>query len=152
MDKVVSSFLEGREGAVHAVTPETTVAKAVEQMNDLNIGAVAVLEGDRLVGIFTERDVLRRVIGDHLDPDATPVSQVMTGEVIVIKPETTMGEAMLLVNTRNCRHLPVVEKGRVVGMISMRDLISSLVEDREYRIAELTDYIFGNYGPHQTES
>lgn len=152
MEMAVSMLLKGREGAVHTVAPETSVTKAVEQMNERNIGAVAVLKGDRLAGIFTERDVLRRVIGGHLEPDTTPVSEVMTAEVIVIKPETTVGEAMLLVKARNCRHLPVVEGGRMVGMVSVRDLIGALVEDREDRIAELTGYIYGNYGPHQMDS
>ncbi|MCC5812131.1 MAG: CBS domain-containing protein [Ectothiorhodospiraceae bacterium] len=148
METPVSTLLAGKgDSAVHTVQPSATVTEAVHLMNQRNIGAVAVMEGSRLAGIFTERDVLRRVIDGSMDPDQTPVSSVMTRELVVVRPQTTVGEALVLVDNKNCRHLPVVEQGRLVGMLSVRDLVGSVVHGQEHRIAELTDYIYGSYGP-----
>ncbi|MCC5858000.1 MAG: CBS domain-containing protein [Ectothiorhodospiraceae bacterium] len=133
---------------MHTVNPATTVTDAVHMMNQRNIGAVAVMDGGRLAGIFTERDVLRRVIDGGMNPDSTPVAEVMTREVVVIAPDATVRDALVLVDTRNCRHLPVMDGDRLVGMLSVRDLIGAVVAGQEHRIAELTDYIYGGYGPH----
>ncbi|MBA1148758.1 CBS domain-containing protein [Ectothiorhodospiraceae bacterium WFHF3C12] len=129
------------------VTPGSSVAEAVRLMNERNTGSVLVMEEDgTLIGIFTERDVLRRVIDGHLDYDSTAVSDVMSRDVACIRGNTTVEEALVIVNSRNCRHLPVIDNERVVGVISVRDLINSVVRDQEHRITELTDYISGNYG------
>lgn len=148
METPVSSILARKGGEVFAVTPENTVTDAVHQMNRKNIGAVAVIQQDgELVGIFTERDVLRRVIDARLDPDSTPVSQVMTTALAFIRPDTTVGEALVVVNAKACRHLPVMDGGQLVGMISIRDLINQVVDGQEHRISELVQYISGGYGP-----
>lgn len=148
MEQPVSIILRDKaNNGLHTLTPDMTVSEAVHRMNGENIGAVAVVRGERLAGVFTERDVLRRVIDTHLDPDTTRLEDVMTTEVIVISPSTTVGEAMVLVDTQNCRHLPVCEGDRLIGMVSMRDLIGAVVDTQKHRIEELTDYIYGNYGP-----
>ncbi len=148
METPVSVLLAARgDSAVHVVQHSATVTEAVHVMNQRNIGAVAVMNGERLAGIFTERDVLRRVIDGHMNADAVPVSSVMTRELVVVRPQTTVGEALVLVDNKGCRHLPVVDQGRLVGMLSVRDLIGSVVSGQEHRIAELTDYIYGSYGP-----
>lgn len=146
MDQAVRTLFGDDAGAVYTIEPEAMVAEAVRRMNQCNIGALAVTEGAVLKGIFTERDVLRRVVDGHLSADDTPVWQVMTSKVVVIHPETTVGEAMALVDRHNCRHLPVVEGDRIVAMVSVRDLIGHLVEEHEHRIAELTRYIYGEFG------
>ncbi len=149
METLISSLLEARENnAVHTVDARATVTEAVQMMNKRNIGAVAIISGGGLAGIFTERDVLRRVIDGRLDADTTPVTDVMTREVVVISPTDTVRDALVLVDTRNCRHLPVMDGDRLVGMVSMRDLVGAVVDGQEHRIAELTDYIYGGYGRH----
>lgn len=104
-----------------SVTPTATVAEAVRMMNDEEIGAVAVLDQQKLVGIFTERDVMVRLVGAGRDPLTTRVSEVMTSAVRSVEPATPIGEAMQLMSEKGMRHLPVVENGQVRGMISMRD-------------------------------
>lgn len=149
MDTLISSLLDAKQNsAVHTVGLQTTVTDAVHMMNQRNIGAVAVMEKGRLVGIFTERDVLRRVIDGRMNPDDTRVAEVMTREVVVIRPDATVRDALVLVDTRNCRHLPVMNGDHLAGMLSVRDLIGAVVDGQEHRIAELTDYIYGGYGPH----
>lgn len=147
MDQPVSKLLDKRPGDIHTVDIKASVADAVRAMNEARVGAVIVLDGGRLAGIFTERDVLRRVVESHRDPEETPVSEVMTRDVVVIKPSDTVQHAMVLVNTRNCRHLPVMDGDVVKGMVSVRDLIGAVVDGQEHLIAELTDYIYGGYGP-----
>ena len=146
MDQPISKLLEKRPGDLHTVEHGATVAEAVRTMNEAHVGAVAVMDNGRLAGIFTERDVLRRVVESHRNADETPVADVMTSDVVVIKPTDTVQHAMLLVNTRNCRHLPVMDGDTLVGMVSVRDLIGAVVDGQEHRIAELTDYIYGGYG------
>ncbi|MGD8429974.1 MAG: CBS domain-containing protein [Ectothiorhodospiraceae bacterium] len=146
MRKAVGSILEAKGRRILALGAEASIADAVRLMNSHNVGAVLIFDPEeRLEGIFTERDVLRRVVDARLDYENTPVERVMTRDVLAISPETTIEEALLTVSTKGCRHLPVVDGERVVGMISIRDLTNSLVEDREHQIAALTDYIAGQY-------
>ncbi|HZZ84861.1 MAG TPA: CBS domain-containing protein [Anaeromyxobacteraceae bacterium] len=136
---------EKRSGEVQTVTPQMTVSAAVELINARKIGSVLVMDGDRLVGIFTERDVLRRVVGERRDPDRTRVADVMTRELVVMKPTATVRDAMTVVAERRCRHLPIVEEGRLLGVISAGDLNHWLIKDREVHIEQLVDYINGSY-------
>lgn len=146
MDQPIRSILASKGSEIHALSTDATVAEAVHVMNRHNVGAVLVLDPEeRLLGIFTERDVLRRVIDGNLDHGRTTLAEVMTPNVAVVSPATTVGQALVLVNQRGCRHLPVMEGDRVIGMISIRDLTNSLVADRDHQIAELTEYISGHY-------
>lgn len=146
MDQPIRSILAAKGNDTHALGPDTTVAEAVHVMNRHNVGAVLVLDPDEhLLGIFTERDVLRRVIDGDLDHGRTVLSEVMTSNVATVSPGTTVGQALKLIDRLGARHLPVMEGDRVVGMISLRDLTSSLVADRDHQIAELTEYISGHY-------
>ena len=149
MDRPVSALLQGRDREILAVRPQATVAEAVRIMNEQNIGAVLVTDDDRrLLGIFTERDVLRRVVDGSLDPQETPISEVMTTSVACVRPSTKVHEALVVFNTHNCRHLPVVDNDRVTGLLSIRDVTAALVQDQDHQITELTDYIYGSYGRH----
>lgn len=136
---------EKRSGEVQTVTPQMTVSAAVELINARKIGSVLVMDGDRLVGIFTERDVLRRVVGERRDPDRTRVADVMTRELVVMKPTATVRDAMTVVAERRCRHLPIVEEGRVLGVVSAGDLNHWLIRNREVDIQHLVEYISGKY-------
>ncbi len=145
METPLRTLLEHKQGAIHSVTPDMTVAAAVELINAMKVGAVLVMSGERLVGIFTERDVLRRVVGERRSPETTRVSDVMTRELIVMRPAATVQDAMTVVAERRFRHLPIVEEGRVLGIISAGDLNHWLIRNREVDIQQLVEYISGKY-------
>ena len=141
MNDPIANVLAHKANDVVTVAPETTVLIAVQQMNDRKIGALLVLDRGRPVGIFTERDVLVRVVAAGLDPTGTPVGEVMTRSPVVVRSETTVGEAMRVITEKRCRHLPVVDDSRLLGLISIGDLTSWLVRDQERTIADLHDYM-----------
>ncbi|HEU4383244.1 MAG TPA: CBS domain-containing protein [Anaeromyxobacteraceae bacterium] len=132
-------------GATHAVSPTMTVAAAVEVLNGNKVGSVLVMDGQRLVGIFTERDVLRRVVGGHRDPEKTRIAEVMTRELAVMKPESTVEDAMTVIAEKRIRHLPVLEEGKVVGVVSQGDLNHWLIRNREVQVNQLVEFITGKY-------
>ena len=115
------------------------VTECVRKMTAEKVGALIVMDGERLVGIFTERDALNKVLGAGLNPVSTKISAVMTKDPICIPPATTVGEAMELVTKRRFRHLPVVEKGRVLAVVSSGDLTHWLVKDKMGEVQELVD-------------
>ena len=125
--------------AIHCVGPDSSVAECVRTMTAKRIGALIVMEGERLIGIFTERDALNRVLAAGLDPVSTKISAVMTTDPLCIPPGTTVAEAMELVTTRRFRHLPIVENGKVLGVISSGDLTHWLVKDQVGEVQELVD-------------
>ena len=111
METPVSALLERKGSAVHAVTSTITVAEAVAEMNKHRIGSIVIIDAGRIVGIFTERDVLRRVVGADLDPKTTKVAAVMTKNIHTIPLDTTVEQTMVLFAEKHCRHLPVVDQG-----------------------------------------
>lgn len=104
------------------VESDASVLEAAEVMNDHKVGSVVVMSGDRMAGILTERDILTRVVASRKDPAATKVGEVMTRSVLTCRPGTKLNEARLVMRERRIRHLPVIEKDRVMGMISLGDL------------------------------
>ena len=134
----VGRLLDARE-AVYSVGPDSTVAECVRAMTAKRIGALIVMDGERLVGIFTERDALNRVLAAGLDPVSTKISAVMTKDPFCIPPGTTVAEAMELVTQRRFRHLPIVENGKVLAVISSGDLTHWLVKDKVGEVQELVD-------------
>jgi CBS domain-containing protein len=145
METPLRTLLENKSGTLHSVTPDTTIAAAVELLNSKNVGAVLVMSGAQLVGIFSERDVLRRVVGEHRDPNTTRIAEVMTRELVVMRQAATVQDAMTVVAEQRCRHLPIVEEGRVLGVISAGDLNHWLIRNREVDIQQLVEYISGKY-------
>jgi CBS domain-containing protein len=131
-------IFEKRE-AIHSVGPDQPVAECVRTMTTEKIGALIVKDGEKLIGIFTERDALNKVLAAGLDPVTTKVSEVMTKDPYCIPPATTVGEAMELVTKRRFRHLPVVENGKVLGVVSSGDLTHWLVKDQMGEVQELVD-------------
>jgi len=130
-----------RGGAVHAVSPATTVLDALRIMADRNIGAVLVMDGDSLAGIFTERDYARKVVLLGKNSKETPVGEVMTGRLVTIDPTWTAGQCMALMDEQHIRHLPVLEEGTVAGVISIRDANRAVVEEQQFAIRQLENYI-----------
>jgi CBS domain-containing protein len=135
----LSSMLDERRRPINSVYPDTSITDSVRLMNDQNIGALLVMEDDKLSGIFTERDALTKVLVAGIDPVSTKVSEVMTKDPFCVDPSTTIEEAMSIVTNRRIRHLPVLHNGKLVGIVSSGDLTHWLVEDREGEIRELVD-------------
>jgi CBS domain-containing protein len=140
-DEPVTKLLDQKGEALEAVTPQTSIMDAIQRMNQRRIGSVLVMEGDRLAGIFTERDVLTRVVPRRLDPMNTPVGEVMTRQPVIIPPTTTVQEAMMVVTDTRRRHLPVVLDGKVLGVVSIGDLTRWVVRDQQRTIDDLFDYV-----------
>jgi CBS domain-containing protein len=128
-------FEEGE--AIHSVGPDTPVTECVRLMTAEKIGALVVMDGERLKGIFTERDALNKVLAAGLDPGSTKVSEVMTKDPYCIPPTTTVGDAMELITKRRFRHLPIVENGKLLAVVSSGDLTRWLVKDQMGEVQEL---------------
>jgi CBS domain-containing protein len=145
MDTPVAALLERKGSEVHAVASTVTIAEAVAEMNKRRIGCIVVLDGGRISGIFTERDVLRRVVGADVNVKTTLVGAVMTRDVHTIPPETTVDATMSLFATKGCRHLPVVEDGRLKGLISIGDISRWAADTSKAEAEHLKTYIAGGF-------
>jgi CBS domain-containing protein len=141
MHDPISRLLDLKGSDVVTVSPETTVVTAVQRMNEHRIGALLVTERARPIGIFTERDVLVRVVATGLDPRTTPVNEVMTRNPVVVRSTVTVAEAMMVITERRCRHLPVIDDNGLRGLISIGDLMSWLVRHQQRTIDDLHDYM-----------
>jgi CBS domain-containing protein len=139
----VATVREDKGSPVVSVGLDTSVADCVRDMNSKGIGAMIVMDGERLAGIFTERDALSKVLGEGRDATKTKVSEVMTPDPLCVSPSATVEEAMGIITNRRFRHLPVVENGRVVAMISSGDLTRWLVEDQVKDVREIVDLATG---------
>ena len=136
---------KGRGSSTLSIPPDVTVAAAAEVLIRNQVGSVLVLEQGRLVGIFTERDILRRVVGERRDPATTKVADVMTRDLMVMRPSASVVDAMRVISEKRIRHIPVVEASAVVGVVSQGDLNHWLVRNREGQIQDLVDYVTGKY-------
>jgi len=126
---------------IHSIDPDATVLDALRLLEQKNIGALLVMRGGVLWGIFSERDYARRMILHGRSSKETKVREVMTPDVFVISPDTTSGECMVHMTDRHIRHLPVVEAGRVVGVISIGDVVRSVIDDLRFTVRQLESYI-----------
>lgn len=143
MDTVFDLLHAKQLRAVVAVPPEATVWQATSLMNDQGIGSVLVVRGRRLAGIFTERDVLRRVVGESRSPDDTPVGDVMTSDVICCGQETPVEEVAELMRSHRIRHLPVLDAGGdVIGVVSIGDVNARRFACCETALHQVEDYIY----------
>ena len=131
-----------RSGFLVMVQRDAMVTEAVRVMGTHNVGIVSVLDGDRLAGVFSERDVVRRVVDRGLDPSRTPVSEVMTTELVVADPDEDYQSAMHKMDQANIRHLLVVKDGRMLSMISVRDLIRVDMHDKGEELRYLREYLY----------
>jgi CBS domain-containing protein len=143
MNTPISTLLEQKGGVVHSVGMTATVAEAVREMVRHRVGAVLVMDGAKIAGIFTERDVLRRVVGQDLEPRNIPVTQVMTADVLVAGPTATVQQMMELFAEKRCRHMPVVQDGRLLGMISIGDVSRWVASAHRAEAESLRQYITG---------
>jgi CBS domain-containing protein len=145
MNTPISAILDRKGSTVFSIPPSATIAEAVAEMNRHRVGSVLVLDNGRLVGIFTERDVLRRVVGAGLDPKTSLVAEVMSAGVLTITREATMEETMNIFTEKRCRHLPVVEEGRLLGTVSIGDITRWMAEQHRAEAEQLKNYIAGGF-------
>lgn len=141
----IGLILKDKGSDVLKVSTEATVKEAVEAMCARRVGSVLICDGLQCAGIFTERDLMNRVILGGLDPATTNVVSVMTADVACIEPGTPASEAMAIMTERRCRHLPVIDGGEIAGVISIGDLVRWESRNQEFHIRMLTDYITGKY-------
>lgn len=143
MNTTIATLLQHKGGAVKSVPVGVSVSDAVKEMNSHKIGCVLVMDGAALAGIFTERDVLTRVIAADLDPKQTPVARVMTPNVLTVGPETTVQQMMDLFAEKRCRHMPVVQNGAIIGLISIGDVSRWVASAHRAEAETLRQYISG---------
>ena len=141
--KTVAELLRAKPSRVIAVRPDQSVLEAIKVLAQENIGAAIVMSGPKIVGIFSERDYTRKVVLQGRSSDTTKVEEIMTPNVIVVAPRTKTRECMQLMTEKNIRHLPVMDEGRVVGMVSIRDIVSDIIADQDFTIEQLEHYISG---------
>ncbi len=141
--RTVQQLLGEKGHHIESVHPDDSVFDAIQKLANANIGSLMVVEDDRPVGIFTERDYARNVILKGKSSPTTPVRDIMTTRVIYVQPEQTVEECMAIMTDKHIRHLPVLEDEKLIGMISIGDLVKSIIADQKYTIEQLEQFIHG---------
>lgn len=138
-----AQLLRRKDSAVYSIEPDQPVLEAIRLMAEHGIGALLVMRDEQLLGVISERDYARKIILKGRSSSDTPVSQVMTTRVTSVVPETPVEECMRLMTEQRIRHLPVLERGRVIGVVSIGDLVKAVIEDQQHSIEQLESYIRG---------
>ena len=139
--KTVAQMLKLKPAGVISIRPDVPVLDALKLLADKDVGAVLVMDGPRLVGIVSERDYARKVALKGKSSSDTPVSEIMTREVVVVTPAQSNEECMALMTEKRARHLPVIDNGRVVGVLSIGDLVKDAISEQQFIIDQLEHYI-----------
>ncbi len=146
LDKVkVAEILKGKGGGVISVTPDDFVFDVLKLMAERNIGAVLVMSGEKLEGLFSERDYARKIILKGRSSRETHVRDIMSRELIIVHPEDSVMESLAIMTEKRIRHLPVLEGQNVVGLISIGDLVKKVIDEQHIIIKHLESYISGGY-------
>jgi CBS domain-containing protein len=143
VERTVAHLLEAKGAEVWTIEPDATVYRALELMADKGVGALVVADGDRLAGIISERDYARKVILLDRGSKQTAVAEIMTADVVTVSLATTLAECMSLMTDRRIRHLPALEGERLVGIISIGDVVRAIIEAQKAMIQDLETYITG---------
>jgi len=141
----VERILRHKGSQVYSIAADVTVYEALEKMATENVGALVVMQGTDLVGLISERDYARKVILKDRSSKEMMVHEIMSSPVVTVNPRTTVDECMCRMTDKRCRHLPVVEEGRVVGVVSIGDLVNWIITVQDLTIHQLEDYITGKY-------
>ena len=141
--KTVRQLLRTKGHQILSVSPGASVFEALEVMAEKNVGALLVVEGERLVGVFSERDYARKVILKGKASKEIPVREIMTSYVLYVRPEQTVEDCMALMTDKHVRHLPVLEEEKLVGVISIGDVVKAIIAEQEFMIEQLQNYITG---------
>lgn len=145
MHTLVRDILKTKGSEVITCRGGETVLAVAKKMVDHNVGAVVMMDGESVCGIFSERDFLRKMVTDPHDPSTTQLREIATCNVVCVDPGYTVAEAMAVMTEVHVRHLPVMEKGTLVGLVSIGDLVKQVSQDQETHIRYLTDYVSGKY-------
>jgi CBS domain-containing protein len=140
---LLGQLLDSKGRTVHAIAPGASVIDAIRSMAENHVGALLVMQGQELAGIVSERDYARKVILLGRSSSTTAVREIMSSPVVTLSPDSTVDAAMRLMTERRIRHLPVVTAGRVVGVVSIGDLVKCVIEDQRHTIDDLSSYIRG---------
>ena len=141
--KLVQHLLDSKGRQVISIAPDASVFQAIKLMADKAVSSLVVMKDDKLLGIITERDYARKVIIKGRSSDTTQVAEIMTSDVVTASRSQTVNQCMGVMTERSIRHLPVVEDDKVIGMISMRDLVQAIIADQQEEIEQLESYISG---------
>jgi len=141
--KTVKQLLQAKVADIWTIMPDAKVYDALALMADKNIGALLVVDAGRLVGIFSERDYARKVVLHGKSSRETPVREIMTTRVVYVRPEQTIEDCMALMTDKRIRHLPVIDGERVMGVISIGDVVKTIISEQSFIIAQLENYIAG---------
>ena len=141
----IGQLLESKGKDIWTIAPNATVFEGLRIMAKRNVGALLVIDKDNLVGIFSERDYARKVILEGKSSKDTAVGELMTKDVYYIDPKNTLQESMAVMTARHIRHMPVLDKDRLVGMVTLGDVVKQIIAEQEFTIRELEKYISGSY-------
>jgi CBS domain-containing protein len=139
----VAHLLHTKGHAVWSIPPDASVYEAISLMADKGVGALLIMEGQKLVGIVSERDYARKVILQGKSSRDTPVREIMTDKVFYVRPEQTVEDCMAVMTAHRIRHLPVLDDDQVIGVVSIGDLVRAVISEQEVRIQQLEQYIMG---------
>ena len=140
----VRTILQVKKNELWSISPDAVVLEALKIMAEKNIGALLVMQKENLAGIFTERDYARKIILKGESSRTTPVKDVMTSAVLTVNPDQSIDECMALMTDKHIRHLPVVENGKLTGLISIGDVVKAIISEHKYTIQQLENYITGS--------
>jgi CBS domain-containing protein len=141
MIKTIREILDNKGHQIWSVSPDTKIFEALQLMAEKNIGALVVLDGDKLVGIISERDYARKVALKGKTSKETPVRDIMTPKVLYVSPEKTAEDCMALMIEKRIRHLPVYEQDKLIGVVSIGDVVKAVIEEKKIAIEHLENYI-----------
>ena len=145
LQDAVDRILANKGSPVYSITPYATVYEALEKLAEKDIGALLVMQGDDLIGIVSERDYARKVFLIGRSSRETQVHEIMTSPAITVGPKTTVDECMQRMTAERCRHLPIVDQGKVLGVVSIGDLVNWIMTTQDFTIHQLEGYITGGY-------
>lgn len=141
----VRQILEKKGGQIWPVQADATVFDALGQLHEKKIGALIVMEGDRPVGIVSERDYARKVVLEGKSSQTTKTREIMSSNLVFVGPEDTVEECLSIMTSKKIRHLPVFDESTLVGMVTIGDLVKTIIADQQNTIVSLNDYILGRY-------
>ncbi|MEJ2232213.1 MAG: CBS domain-containing protein [Nitrospirales bacterium] len=141
--KIIKDILEAKGHEVYTISPDATVYEALNLMAEKNVGALVILEGETLAGLISERDYARKVILKGKFSKDTPVHEIMSREPVIVTMDDDLEQCMELMTDKRVRHLPVMEEGRLIGIISIGDVVKGIIDHKEFIIQQLEKYIKG---------
>ncbi len=142
---LIKDLLKQRGNHVYTISSDATVFEALGELAEKDIGALVVMDGDKLVGMFSERDYARKIVLKGLSSKISKVGELMTPKVFTISPEKSLDDCMKLMSTKKIRHVPVLERGKLVGLVSIGDIVNRIIYQQTIAIKDLENYIIGGY-------